>query len=195
MIINTVCSVTHTTIADQYAWYSVPFTYITVLNIPQIIVTLDGVELVYTTDYTLGSSGLQLTSEPEAGKALVITRNTPMTQTTDFQTGMIDPDEIEHALDIAAMRDQELDYKITKTTTYSKAIVVLTAAGWVENTQTLSIENVTVDNTVMYSPNPDSLEEYSMNGVKCVDQQDGYLTFTCETTPSSDITLNMVFMG
>ena len=108
MIVNPVCSITHSTVADVDATYPVPFTYVTVLNVPQITVTLDGTELTYMTDYTLGSSGLKLTAEPEAGLELFIERTTPMTQEIDFQTGMIDPDEIEKSFDLSVMRDQEI---------------------------------------------------------------------------------------
>lgn len=114
MIVNTMCTITHTALAGTTAWYSVPFTYITVLNVPQLSVTLNDVDLTYGTDYVVGVSGLRLLKDHEAGDELVITRNTPRTQETDFQTGMIDPDEIESALDLAAMRDQELDTAIER---------------------------------------------------------------------------------
>jgi len=108
MINNTVCKVTHTTIADPLAVYSIPFQYVTVQGIPQIAVKYDIFNLTYGSDYTVSASGLQLLETPEDGKKLVITRTTPFTQDIDYQTGVIDPDEVEHSFDICAMRDQEL---------------------------------------------------------------------------------------
>jgi len=114
MIVDTTCTITHPTVADVSAWYPVPFQYETVLSVPQIIVKLDNEELSYITDYVVGVSGLQLTAEPEADKELVITRSTPFSQDTDFQTGYIDPDEIEHSFDLAVMRDQEIREQLAK---------------------------------------------------------------------------------
>lgn len=108
MINNTVCSVTHTTIADPLAWYSIPFDYIVVQNVPQISVRYNNLNLTYGTGYTVGQDGLQLLVAPETGKKLDIIRTTPLTQEVDFQTGLIDPDEVEHSFDLCAMRDQEL---------------------------------------------------------------------------------------
>lgn len=195
MIVDTVCSVTHTTIADSSAWYSVPFTYVTSLNVPQIMVTLDGETLSYVSDYIVGTGGLQLVNTPEAGKTLVITRNTPMTQLTDFQTGMVDPDQIEHALDLSVMRDQELAAKLNNITGSDRRVVVLNVEGWSDNMQTVNISEVTTDNVVIYSPAPESIAAYSAYGVLCVSQQAGSLTFSCTEVPSDNITLNMVFIG
>lgn len=195
MIVNTMCSITHTTIADQSAWYSVPFTYVTLLNIPQITVTLDGVDLTYGSNYILGVAGIQLTVTPPAGKSLIITRTTPMTQAIDFQTGFVDPDEIEHALDLAAMRDQELAHKIQNFSGSAKRVVTIPANGWANSMITVSIPEVTPDNAVIYSPAPESIAAYSMYGVLCLSQQNGSLTFSCSELPEEDIVLNMVFMG
>lgn len=112
MINNTMCTITHTTTADPLAWYSVPFEYVTELNVPQIAVKYDDTDLTYGSDYTVGVSGLQLLIESEAGKTLVITRTSPFTQETDYQTGLIVPEEIENSFDLCAMRDQELQARM-----------------------------------------------------------------------------------
>lgn len=103
----------HLTIADQTAWYSIGFTYDTntTTGVPELAVLLDGVRLTYGTDYIVGVSGVQLTTQPEAGLNLVIRRDIPFTQEIDFQIGIIDPEQIEHGFDRSVMRDQELaDY-------------------------------------------------------------------------------------
>lgn len=194
MIVNTICTVTHTTSADASAWYSVPFTYVTILNVPKISVTLDGEPLVYGTDYTLGVSGLQLVEAPDEGQILIVTRTTPMTQTTDFQTGLIDPDEIEEALDLAAMRDQELAEKIRTFTASIDASVTLSSSGWVDGQQTVAVSGVTTTNTVILSAAPDSINDSLEAGVVCKSQGDGSLTFSCDFVPANDITINIAIL-
>lgn len=194
MIVNTICTVTHTTTADASAWYSVPFTYVTILNVPKISVTLDDEPLVYGTDYTLGVSGLQLVEAPDEGQTLIVTRTTPMTQTTDFQTGFVDPDEIEEALDIAAMRDQELAEKIRSFTASVDSTATLAANGWDNKLQTVDVPGVTSSNTVILSPAPDSIDDYLGAGIVCTLQLNGSLTFKCDTVPSEDITINIAIL-
>ena len=193
MIVNTTCTITHTTVADASAWYSVPFTYVTVLNVPQISVTLNDVELTYGTDYTLGVSGLQLT-QGNAGDSLVITRTTPMTQETDYQTGMVDPDELEHSLDLAAMRDQELANRIDTFTAATPVTATLAANGWVSKQQTVTVSGVTSTNVVIVSAAPNSVVDYLVAGVLCRSQGTDSLTFSCDTVPSRDIELNIAIL-
>ena len=73
--------------------------------------------------------------------------------------------------------------------------VTLTTAGWSNNKQTVEAEGVTASNLVLTSPwvenNPSSTA--STNnwlrcrdcGIRCIGQDDGELTFECETVPSS----------
>jgi len=194
MIVNTICTVTHTTTADASAWYSVPFTYVTILNVPKISVTLDGESLTYGTDYTLGVSGLQLVEAPEEGQALVVTRTTPMTQTTDFQTGFIDPDEIEEALDLAAMRDQELAEKIRNFSASINSTATLSSLGWSNKEQTVAVSGVTTANTVILSPAPDCINDYIQAGIVCMAQGENSLTFVCDILPTEDITISVAIL-
>lgn len=194
MIVNTTCTITHTTTADANAWYSVPFTYVTVLNVPQLVVTLNDASLTYGTDYTLGTSGLKLLTGQGAGKTLVITRNTPATQTIDFQTGMVDPDEIERSFDLAAMRDQELKNKVDNFTASTNLNATLLANGWTNRVQTVTVSGVTTTNTVIISPAPASVDDYLAAGIVCTAQGSNSLTFKCETLPSHNITLNIAIL-
>lgn len=194
MIVNTTCTITHTTLADANAWYSVPFTYVTVLNVPQLVVTLNGASLTYGTNYTLGTSGLKLLTGQGAGKTLVITRNTPATQTIDFQTGMVDPDEIEKSFDLCAMRDQEIDNKIDNFTASTNLTATLVAADWSSNTQTVTVSGVTSTNTVIISAAPASIGDYLNAGIMCTAQSTDSLTFVCNTVPTNNITLNIAIL-
>lgn len=84
----------------------------------------------------------------------------------------------------------EID-KIPSSTT---AIVTLSAAGWSNNTQTVSSSIVTSDCVVILSPIPDNQDKYSSCGVKCTSQSDGSLVFNCSSTPDVDINVNVVII-
>lgn len=110
MINTEITQVTYLTRADQTTRYSIPFVYNKneLTDAPELTVTLNGSELVFGTDYTVNESGLQLVSAAEEGLELVITRTSVFEQLRDFQTGLIDPEQIEGGFDDSVMRDQEL---------------------------------------------------------------------------------------
>ena len=97
----------YTTVADQTAQYPIPFLYFfnPADGKPELTVYLNDNELEYQNDYTLSPSGLQLVTAPEAGRQLTITRAPTFEQLTDFQTGIIDPEQIENSFDRSVMRD------------------------------------------------------------------------------------------
>ena len=102
--------VTYLTRADQTTRYSIPFVYNKneLTDAPELTVTLSGNELLFGTDYTVNESGLQLVSAVEEGLELVITRTSVFEQLRDFQTGLIDSEQVEGGFDDSVMRDQEL---------------------------------------------------------------------------------------
>ena len=106
----------YTTVADQTTWYAISFTYDkkAATGEPELRVRLDGNELTWGSDYTVGVQGLQLTTAPAAGLDLVITRDIDLTQEQDYQTGLISADQIEHGFDRSVMRDQMLSEQITE---------------------------------------------------------------------------------
>lgn len=100
----------HQTVADQTTWYSIGFVYDkdSATGAPELWVRLDGNDLTWGSDYTVGVQGLQLTSAPTAGLNLVISRGIKLTQEQDYQTGLISAEQIEHGFDRSVMRDQYL---------------------------------------------------------------------------------------
>lgn len=66
----------------------------------------------------------------------------------------------------------------------------LAASSWVGGTQSVYISGVTVDTTDIYaSPATGSYEAYTECGVRATAQTANGVTFTCEDTPSSDLTV------
>lgn len=71
----------------------------------------------------------------------------------------------------------------------------LTAAGWTNKTQTVSVSGVTAGNTVILAPAPASQVDYSKAKIVCTAQGSGSLTFTCETVPTAAISVHIVILG
>lgn len=76
-------------------------------------------------------------------------------------------------------------------------VLTLTLASnwWSSKTQTVSATWVTSSNTVIISPAPTSLDDYSNNKIYCSAQWTNSLTFTCTTEPTSAITVNVIILN
>lgn len=112
MINNETSQTTYIVVSGQ-ASYAIGFVYY--LNViddtPQIQVCLNKHwlnPLIYGVDYTLSEDGLSIVlTNPVAGDRIDILRNVPLTQTSDYVIGRIDPDQIERDFDLAVMREQQ----------------------------------------------------------------------------------------
>lgn len=83
---------------------------------------------------------------------------------------------------------------LTGVTHHATTTVTLASTGWTSSTYTASVTGVTASNTVIVSPDPASYADYVAAGIYCSAQASGSLTFTCTTTPTSAITVNVVTM-
>ena len=79
--------------------------------------------------------------------------------------------------------------------TVSSVSVSLTVANWSSNSQTVSVTGVTASNNVIVSPAPSSIDNYVTSGIKCTAQASNSLTFTCTTTPSTAISVNVLILS
>ena len=70
----------------------------------------------------------------------------------------------------------------------------LAVADWSSNTQTVTVNGVKADSVVFVSPAPASASDYASAGILCTAQAANSLTFTCTTTPTNAITVNVVCM-
>ena len=78
---------------------------------------------------------------------------------------------------------------------HSTASATLLAASWSNKSQTVNVTGVTASNTVLVSASPASIQEYGMRGVICTAQGAGTLTFTCKSTPTNNLSINVVILG
>ena len=81
--------------------------------------------------------------------------------------------------------DEKFDAFMTTTT------IELTAAGWSNNTQSVSVEGVTEDNNVFIAAAPETRMEFASCGIFCTAQNDGSLTFECKSVPTGAISANI----
>lgn len=87
----------------------------------------------------------------------------------------------------------EYDILTTKNTkTYTAS---LTTAGWSSNTQTVNVTGMTANAIIMVSAAPASEATYRHSGVYCSAQAANSLTFTCASTPTAAITVNILTIG
>lgn len=81
--------------------------------------------------------------------------------------------------------------KLAPGATNTQLTLSLTAAGWEDKQQTVSALGVTADNTVIVSPAPASFTAYGGAGIRATAQGADELTFTCDTVPDAEITVNV----
>lgn len=77
----------------------------------------------------------------------------------------------------------------------SSITVNLAVANWSNNSQTVTATGVTASNNVIVSPTPASIDNYVAGGIKCTAQAANSLTFTCTTTPTAAIGVNVLVMN
>lgn len=73
------------------------------------------------------------------------------------------------------------------------AEVTLTTSGWSSNSQTVTVVGMTADCMVFCQPTATSKSAYQSAGVACTAQAANSLTFTCTSTPSANLTVNVSF--
>ena len=78
------------------------------------------------------------------------------------------------------------DYSVTE---------ILSVGGWSNSTQTISNSNIGQYDDVIVSPASNSIDDYVAAGIRCTNQAAGSLTFTCTTTPSSAIHVNILVLS
>lgn len=70
----------------------------------------------------------------------------------------------------------------------------LTVAGWSNNKQTVTVQGVTASTSVVVSPNANSFTAYGESGVYCSAQAVNSLTFSCESVPTTALTVNVLII-
>ena len=74
---------------------------------------------------------------------------------------------------------------------HKEVTATLTTGNWSNNMQTVSVEGVDSERTVLVGPHPSYHTDYSEAGIYCSSQGDGVLVFTCTKAPKKAITVNV----
>ena len=75
---------------------------------------------------------------------------------------------------------------------HSATQVTLNSSSWSNSEITISVSGVTTTNDVVVTPAPSSIRTWSSCGVYCSSQSLDSLTFSCITTPESNLTANIL---
>lgn len=73
--------------------------------------------------------------------------------------------------------------------------VTLHVGAWSNNLQTVAIGEANGTNTIIVCSAPENMEDYANDGVYCLGQDDGKLTFSCTSTPSKDLVANIMIFN
>lgn len=73
--------------------------------------------------------------------------------------------------------------------------VTLSTSNWSSNTQTVNVPGVTSSNTILVGYSPESYEAYSDAAIRCVGQDNNTLTFSCESKPNVNVSVNVVILN
>lgn len=85
---------------------------------------------------------------------------------------------------------------VTVQSVISSVAVNITVANWNATTScSKSVTGVTASNKVIVSPAPASIEAWQSSGVYCSAQGSGTLTFTCKSTPTASIDVNVLVIN
>lgn len=72
---------------------------------------------------------------------------------------------------------------------------ILSTASWSGLEQTVNINGITANNTVIVTPAPSSHTAYCNAGIYCSAQTANKLTFTCDQVPSINLTINVMILN
>ena len=116
--------------------------------------------------------------------------------TTELETLKINyltQEMYEDALENGEINEGELYFTPDKETI--SLSLSLPVANWSNNSQTITATGVTASNNVIISPAPASIDNYVAANIKCTAQAANSLTFTCTTTPTAAISVNVLVMN
>jgi hypothetical protein len=77
----------------------------------------------------------------------------------------------------------------------TSVVLNIPVSSWSGKTATIDVSGMNATKTVLCSPADTTKEVYSTAGVRLTGQNTGTLTFTCETVPSGQVSVNIVHMG
>ena len=90
--------------------------------------------------------------------------------------------------------DSSVFKRIAQETKSKKTVITLASNKWSNESQTINVEGVTVNNLIFVSPTTNSYTIYNDCEIICTEQGEGMLTFVCNETPSSNVDVNIIII-
>lgn len=72
--------------------------------------------------------------------------------------------------------------------------VTLSASRWSNGAQTVAVNGISTNNTLIVASDPANYEAYVDSGVYCAAQAAGTVTFQCKAVPSDDLKANIMIL-
>ena len=160
--------------------------------------------ILYGTDFAINASGLSLNAGNfeeflDFKTILEFTDDVTLTVVSRWYfswDGVNPPDEGEASFATTKItRVDGIRMPANSTGVIEIKTATLTVANWSNKTQTVSVENVTPNNSVLVCPAPTSQTPAMGAGVYCSAQGNGTLTFKCGTVPSVALDYNIMVVG
>lgn len=142
---------------------------------------------------------IALTSDiPTRGTAASGGTTLSLVNTGDMYTWNNKQDALVSGTNIKTVNNESLlgSGNIAVQTAITSQTVSISVANWnATTTCTKSVTGVTSSNNVIVAPAPSSMSDWASSGVYCSAQGSGTLTFTASTTPSADMTVNVMIIN
>lgn len=126
----------------------------------------------------------------------VPTQTSQLANDSGFITGYTETDPVFSASAAAGITSGDISSWNGKQNAIIKKTITITTADWGGTTScTIADNDVTALSTVIVSYNPTSKDNYVSADIYCSAQAAGTLAFTCSTTPTVDIDVNIMIMN
>lgn len=79
------------------------------------------------------------------------------------------------------------------TLNFSKRTVKLDKDAWENGNQVVQVEGIKESSTIWAGSSVLSMQDYTNHGIWCISQGEGWVMYTCLTTPNMDIYAELVF--
>lgn len=79
--------------------------------------------------------------------------------------------------------------------THTPIKLLLPHSAWSNGILTSNVQSIRADSTIVVSAADESASGYHLNGVKAIEQSDGFITFSCQIVPTTDLYANIIIFN
>lgn len=101
---------------------------------------------------------------------------------------------IKNTADTALANANNAQVTANSKATIKSITVTLLKDNWIGLSQTIEVNGVSENNTIVVTPAPQNFLEYTNSIIRCTSQETNGLTFNCEEVPVNDILVNVIIV-